>query len=184
MKLNFSIILHGCETQYFTLSKKHNQRVFKNGVCRKIFGSKMKGKRGGLRNVNNEMFQNLYSLPNIIKVIKSEFHHFTKTQFMPSYQPHILIILMWNKVTSHTFQARILQCKMWQKQKCYHHRQTVIIASIQSMMADVVWNKLFLIIANILWSCSYVNVTSNIDTYNTCTCNTNAVGMTWSFDVH
>lgn len=28
MKLNFSIVLHGCETQYFILSEKHSQRVF------------------------------------------------------------------------------------------------------------------------------------------------------------
>jgi len=112
MKLNFSIVLHGCETQYFTFSKKQNQKVFKNGVLRKIFGSKRKEKRGGFRNLNNEMFQNLYSLSNITKVTKSEFYYFSKTQFMPSYQSHTLIILMLNKVTSHTFQAHILLCKM------------------------------------------------------------------------
>jgi hypothetical protein len=50
-------------------------------------------------------------------VIKSEFYNFSKTQFVPLYQSHILIILMWNKVTSHTFQAHNLLCKMWQKQK-------------------------------------------------------------------
>jgi len=93
MKQNFSIVLHGCETQYFTLSKKHKQRVFKNGVLRKIFGSKRKEKRGGLKNLNNELFQNLYSLPNIINVIKSVFYHFF-IQFMPLYHSHTLITLM------------------------------------------------------------------------------------------
>jgi len=44
MKLNFSIVLHGCETQYFTLSEKQNQKAFKNGVLRKIFGCKRKVK--------------------------------------------------------------------------------------------------------------------------------------------
>jgi len=82
MKLSFSIVLHGCEAQNFTLSEKHNQRVFKNGALRKIFGSKRKEKKGGLRNLNNEMLQNLYFLPNI-KVIKSEFYNFSKTQFVP-----------------------------------------------------------------------------------------------------
>jgi len=44
--------------------------VFKNGVLREIFGSKRKEKRGGLRNLNNELFKNLYCLPNIFKVIQ------------------------------------------------------------------------------------------------------------------
>jgi hypothetical protein len=47
-------------------------------------------------------------------VIKSVFYHFSITQFMPSYQSQTLIILMWNKVTSHSYQVHILLCKMWQ----------------------------------------------------------------------
>jgi hypothetical protein len=45
MKLHFSFDLHGCETQYFTLSEKHRQTVFKKGVLKKIFGSKRKEKK-------------------------------------------------------------------------------------------------------------------------------------------
>jgi hypothetical protein len=110
-------------------------------------------------------------------VIKSVFYYSSITQFMPSYQSHTLIILVWNKVTSDTFQARILLCKIWHKLKMSSPRQIV-------MRADVVWNKLFLIIAHILCPCSYVNVNCYSDNYNTCTCNTNTVGITWSLDVH
>jgi hypothetical protein len=94
MKLHFSFVLHGYDSPFFTLSEKHRQIVFKDGVLRNIFGSNRKEKRGGFRNLNNELFQNLYSLPNISKVIKSVFYHFSITQFMPSYQSQTLIILM------------------------------------------------------------------------------------------
>jgi hypothetical protein len=52
------------------LREEHRLRVLRNGVLMKIFGSKRMQERGSWRKLHNEMFHDLYSLPNIIKVIK------------------------------------------------------------------------------------------------------------------
>jgi hypothetical protein len=46
-------------------------RVFKNRVLRRIFGSKKDEAAGEWRTLLNEEFNDLYSSPNIIRVIKS-----------------------------------------------------------------------------------------------------------------
>jgi hypothetical protein len=46
-------------------------RVFENRVQRIIFGSKRKEVTGACRNLHNEELHNLYTLPDIIRVIKS-----------------------------------------------------------------------------------------------------------------
>jgi hypothetical protein len=45
--------------------------VFENRVLRKIFGRKRDEVTGEWRRLHNEELNNLYSLPNIIRVIKS-----------------------------------------------------------------------------------------------------------------
>jgi hypothetical protein len=45
--------------------------VFENRVLRRIFGPKRDGVTGGWRKLPNEELRNLYSLPNIIIIIKS-----------------------------------------------------------------------------------------------------------------
>jgi hypothetical protein len=45
--------------------------VFENGVLRRIFGPKRDEVTGGLRKLHNEEVHNLYSSPNIIRIIKS-----------------------------------------------------------------------------------------------------------------
>jgi hypothetical protein len=45
--------------------------VFENGVLRGIFGSKRDDVKGDWRKLHNEELHNLYSSPNIIKMIKS-----------------------------------------------------------------------------------------------------------------
>jgi hypothetical protein len=45
--------------------------VFENGVFGRIFGPKRDEVTGGLRKLHNEELHNLYSSPNIIKMMKS-----------------------------------------------------------------------------------------------------------------
>jgi hypothetical protein len=54
------------------LREELRMRVFENRVLRKIFGPKRYRIIGGLKKLHNVEFHNLeYSLPNIIRVIKS-----------------------------------------------------------------------------------------------------------------
>jgi hypothetical protein len=46
-------------------------RVFENRVLRRIFGRKRDEVRRGWKKLHNEELHNLYSLPNIIRMIKS-----------------------------------------------------------------------------------------------------------------
>ena len=65
------VILYGCETWSFTLRVKRRLRVFENRVLRIIFGPKRDEVTGEGRKVHNEELDNLYSSPNIVRVIKS-----------------------------------------------------------------------------------------------------------------
>jgi hypothetical protein len=49
---------------------EHRLRVFENRVLRKIFGTK-RGVDGSWRKLHNDELHNLYSSPNIVRVIKS-----------------------------------------------------------------------------------------------------------------
>jgi hypothetical protein len=61
------VVLYGCETWSLTLREEHRLRVFENRVLRRIFGPK----RGEVKGECNEELNDLYSSPNIIRVIKS-----------------------------------------------------------------------------------------------------------------
>jgi hypothetical protein len=52
------------------LWEEHRLRVFENRVLRKIFGPKRE-EDGSWRKLHNDELQNLYSSPNIVRVIKS-----------------------------------------------------------------------------------------------------------------
>jgi hypothetical protein len=52
------------------LGQEHRLRVFENRVLRRIFGPKRDEVTGGWRELHNEELHNLYSSPNIIKMIK------------------------------------------------------------------------------------------------------------------
>jgi hypothetical protein len=63
------VVLYGCETWSLTLGEEHRLRVFENRVL-KIFGPKM-DEDGLWRKLHNDELHNLYSSPNIVRVIKS-----------------------------------------------------------------------------------------------------------------
>jgi hypothetical protein len=52
------------------LREEHRLRVFENTVLRKIFGPKRE-EDGSWRKLHNDELHNLYSSPNIVRVIKS-----------------------------------------------------------------------------------------------------------------
>jgi hypothetical protein len=54
-----------------TVREEHKLRVFENRVLRRIFGPKRDGVTGGWRKLHNAELHNLYSLPSIIRIIKS-----------------------------------------------------------------------------------------------------------------
>jgi hypothetical protein len=65
------VLLYGCEIWSLTLRKEHKLRVFENKVLRRIFGPKRDGVMGGWGKLHNKELHDLYSLPSIIRIIKS-----------------------------------------------------------------------------------------------------------------
>jgi hypothetical protein len=65
------VVLYGRETWSLTLREEHRLRVFENMVLRKIFGPKRNEVTGEWRRLHKEELNDLYSSPNIIRVIKS-----------------------------------------------------------------------------------------------------------------
>ena len=65
------VVLCGCETLSLTLREARRLRVFENRVLRRIFGPKRDGVTGEWRKLHNEELNDLYSSPNIMRMIKS-----------------------------------------------------------------------------------------------------------------
>jgi hypothetical protein len=65
------VVLYGCATWSLTLEEERRLRVFENRVLRTIFGPKRDEVTGELRKLHNEELNGLYSLTNIVRVIKS-----------------------------------------------------------------------------------------------------------------
>jgi hypothetical protein len=63
------VVLYGCETWSLTLREKH--RLFENRMLRRIFGPRRNEVTGDWRKLHNDELHNLYSSPNIIRMIKS-----------------------------------------------------------------------------------------------------------------
>ena len=53
------------------MREEHSLRVFENRVLRRIFGPRRDGVTGEWRKLHNEKINDLYSSPNIVRVIKS-----------------------------------------------------------------------------------------------------------------
>jgi len=65
------VVLYGCETWSLALREEHRFRVFENRVLSRIFGPKRDEETGEWRKLHNEGLSDLYSSPNIFRVIKS-----------------------------------------------------------------------------------------------------------------
>ena len=63
--------MYGCETWSLTLREERRQRVFENRVLRRVFGPKRDEVTGEWRKLHNEELNDMYSLPNIVRVVKS-----------------------------------------------------------------------------------------------------------------
>jgi hypothetical protein len=61
--------MYGCETWSPTLREEHRLRVFDNRVLRRMFSPKRGEVTGDWRKLHNEELHNLYSSPNIIRMI-------------------------------------------------------------------------------------------------------------------
>ena len=69
--LVLNIVLYGCETWSLTLREERRLRVFENRVLRRVFGPKRDEVTEEWRKLHNEELSDLYSLPNIVRVVKS-----------------------------------------------------------------------------------------------------------------
>jgi len=65
------VVLYGCETWSLILREEGRLRVFEKRVLRRVFGPKRDEVTGELRKLHNEELRDLYSLPNIVRVVKS-----------------------------------------------------------------------------------------------------------------
>jgi len=65
------VVLYGCETWPLTLREERRLRVFENRVLTRVFRPKRDEVTGEWRKLHKEELNNLYSLPNIVRVVKS-----------------------------------------------------------------------------------------------------------------
>ena len=64
------VVLYGCETRSLTLREEGRLSVFENRVLRRVFGPTRDEVTGEWRKLHNEELNDLYSLPNIVRVVK------------------------------------------------------------------------------------------------------------------
>jgi len=65
------VVLYGCETWSLTLREEHRMKMFESRVPRRIFGPERDEVTGEWRKLHNEEPNDLYSSPNIVRVMKS-----------------------------------------------------------------------------------------------------------------
>ena len=66
-----TVVLYGCETWSLILREEMKLRVFDKMVLRRIFGPRRDEVTEEWRRSHNEELNDLYSSPNIVRVIKS-----------------------------------------------------------------------------------------------------------------
>ena len=70
-KIILPVVLYGCETRSLILREERRLRVFENRVLRRVFGPKRDEVTGEWRKLYDEELRDLYSLSNIMRVVKS-----------------------------------------------------------------------------------------------------------------
>ena len=65
------VVLYGCETWSLTLREERRPRLFENRGLRRVFGPKRNEVTGEWRKLHIEELSDMYSLPNIVRVVKS-----------------------------------------------------------------------------------------------------------------
>jgi hypothetical protein len=65
------VVLYGCETWSLTLREEHRLRVFEKRLLRRVVGPQGDEVTAEWRKLHNEELNDLYSLPNIVRVVKS-----------------------------------------------------------------------------------------------------------------
>ena len=66
-----SVVLYGCETWSLILREEMKLRMIENKIFRRIFGPRRVELTGHWSRLHNEGLNDLYSSPNIVRVIKS-----------------------------------------------------------------------------------------------------------------
>ena len=64
-------VQYGCKTWSLILREVRRQSVFEKKFLRRVFGPKRDEVTGEWRELHNEELSDMYSLPNIVRVIKS-----------------------------------------------------------------------------------------------------------------
>jgi len=64
-------VLYGCESWSLILREERRLRVFEKRLLRRLFGPKRDEVSGEWRKLHNEELSDLYSLPKIVRVVKS-----------------------------------------------------------------------------------------------------------------
>jgi hypothetical protein len=65
------VVLYGCETWLLTVREERRLRMFENRLLKRVFGPKRDEVTGEWSKIHNEELNDLYSLPNIVRVVKS-----------------------------------------------------------------------------------------------------------------
>ena len=64
------VVLYGCETWSLTMREERRLRVFESRVLRRVYGPKTDEVTGEWKKLHNEELSDLYSIPNIVQVVK------------------------------------------------------------------------------------------------------------------
>jgi hypothetical protein len=65
------VVLYGCETWSLTSREEYRLRVFENRMLRRIYDPMRVEVTGGWRKLHNEELHNLYSTPDIRRMMKN-----------------------------------------------------------------------------------------------------------------
>jgi len=90
------VVLYGCESWSLKLREKRRLRVYENRALRKLFVPKKHEVRLEWRKLYNEGLNDLYTSPNIIRVIKSRRMRWTRNVARTGERPVAYTILVGN----------------------------------------------------------------------------------------